>query len=266
MDAKDNRRLDKTGDGPRAWCLKGPSGLWSMALVAEDEAWSWSQDRLNTIAQWPGCPKGPKGETHPGYRQWLSSRTALYRLVEEGIQGLVRPAEGPPQLLLGQERFPVSLTHTVGMGGAAVASPRAGDSLGGIGVDLERCSDRHARVLGRVSSDEEIRRVQGLAGEEWGATLLWVIKEAAYKCNLIDGSQFGKNQEIIKLSINSKSIQGLPQGEVSTGLEPAWSGEVVQGSNGKETVLVEAGCLFHQGHAWLWAVAYPPDLVGNDHA
>ncbi|MFM9061070.1 MAG: 4'-phosphopantetheinyl transferase family protein [Bacteroidota bacterium] len=266
MDAKDNRSLDKTGDGPAAWHIQSSMGLWSMALVAEVVAQSWSQSRVKTIALWPDRPQEPVEDQQGRYGQWLASRTALYSLIGDGVHGLARQPEGRPLLRWNHQRVPVSLTHTAGMGGAVVATPGGMNRLVGLGVDLERCSDRHARVLGRVCGEDEIRRVHEIVGDHWGPTLLWVLKEAAYKCNLIDGIQFGKNQEITKINKNTEFVQNLEEKERGDGLKCLWNGVVVQGPGGKDTTGFEAGYLLFGGDTWIWAVAYSMELMGNDHS
>ena len=200
----------------------------------------------------------------PAQTQWLSSRTALFLLVGDDLQRLARTPDGQPVLAGEGRSLAVSLSHTPGMG-AAASLGKAG--LQRVGVDIECCSDRQARVLARISQEEEARLVREVAGPEMGAGLLWVIKEACFKGGLIEGSLFGKNQIITTLnkitptSIVPAESVGIPQGQQAgftlNECRPLWSGEVRQGLMPEEWMAFEAGWVDHGGRAWLWCVAYP---------
>ncbi len=243
---------------------RSPNGSWGLALVPEESAWSWADSNPSIAAAWPGRPEGGNGPAMPAQRQWLSSRTALFLLVGDDLQRLARTTDGQPVLAGEGRSLAVSLSHTPGMG-AAASLGKAG--LQRVGVDIECCSDRQARVLARISQEEEARLVREVAGPEMGAGLLWVIKEACFKGGLIEGSLFGKNQIITNLnkitptsSVPAESV-GIPQGQQAgftlNECRPLWSGEVRQGLMPEEWMAFEAGWVDHGGRAWLWCVAYP---------
>ena len=243
---------------------RSPNGSWGLALVPEEKAWSWADSNPSIAAAWPGRPEGGNGPAMPAQRQWLSSRTALFLLVGDDLQRLARTTEGQPVLAGEGRSLAVSLSHTPGMG-AAASLGKAG--LQRVGVDIECCSDRQARVLARISQEDEVRLVREVAGPEMGPGLLWVIKEACYKGGLIEGSLFGKNQIITTLnkiaptSSAPATLDDIPQGQQAgftlNQCRPAWSGEVRQGLTPEEWMAFEAGWIDHGGRAWLWCVAYP---------
>jgi len=243
---------------------RSPNGSWGLALVPEEKAWSWADSNPSIAAAWPGRPEGGNGPAMPAQRQWLSSRTALFLLVGDDLQRLARTTDGQPVLAGEGRSLAVSLSHTPGMG-AAASLGKAG--LQRVGVDIECCSERHAKVLPRISQEEEVRLVMEVAGPEMGPGLLWVIKEASYKSGLIEASLFGKNQIITTLKkITSTTsapatLDDIPQGQQAgftlNECRPAWSGEVRQGRNSQEWMGFEAGWVDHGGRAWLWCVAYP---------
>jgi hypothetical protein len=243
---------------------RAQNGSWGLALVPEESAWLWAESNPSIAAAWPGRPEGGKGQAMPAQRQWLSSRSALFLLVGDDLQRLARTTEGQPVLGGEGRSLAVSLSHTPGMGAAAT---QGHEGLQRVGVDIECCSDRQARVLARISQEEEARLVREVAGPEMGAGLLWVIKEACFKGGLIEGSLFGKNQIITTLNkITPTSIlpaesvgkqRGQQAGFTLNECRPLWSGEVRQGLMPEEWMAFEAGWVDHGGRAWLWCVAYP---------
>ena len=233
------------------WRMEHPGGLWALVLV--DEAYAQDQGFDGIEASL---------EHGPRWRQWRSSRIALQLLWNVAADALGtnpypmdlrKEPSGKPYLMnSGGVAVPVALAHTVGMGAAALADHH---SLVGIGVDVERYSERFLRVVSRISCAEDIAKVQGCvtgALEAEAVVLIWVIKEACYKAALTQKGLFGKNQLITRIE----------KKEVSTALdEPKWTGCVE--SNPAEVsecpyerIEFEAGS-FSQGHAlWYWAVAW----------
>jgi hypothetical protein len=264
MDAKDNRSAANPGETPEAWIARAQNGSWGLALVPEEKAWSWAESNPSIADTWPGRPEGGIGQAMPAQRQWLSSRTALFLLVGDDLRRLARTTEGQPVLGGEGRSLAVSLSHTPGMGAAATQGKTG---LQRVGVDIECCSDRQARVLARISQEDEVRLVMEAAGLEMGAGLLWVIKEACYKGGLIESALFGKNQIITTLnkiaptSSVPTDLVGIPQsqqvGFTLNECRPAWSGEVRQGLMPEEWMAFEAGWIDHGGRSWLWCVAYP---------
>ena len=265
MDAKDNRSAANPGETQKAWLARAENGSWELALVPEESAWSWAEWNPSVPSTWPGRPEEGIGQALPARRHWLSSRTALFLLVGDDLQRLARTAEGQPVLGGEGRSLAISLSHTPGMGAAAANQDQPG--LQRVGVDIECCSERHAKVLPRISQEEEVRLVMEVAGPEMGPGLLWVIKEASYKSGLIEASLFGKNQIITTLNKIAPTtsapatLDDIPQGQQAgftlNECRPAWSGEVRQGRNSEEWMAFEAGWVDHEGRAWLWCVAYP---------
>lgn len=289
MEAKDNRSVANQGEPPEAWFMESSVGSWSMALVPEDAALAWADENLALVAAWPANPleekmerglggtleRGPdlqlgKRRASATYRHWLSSRTALYHLIGPGIQRLIKTSQGKPVLMGDQKPTQISLSHTGGMGAAAMEGP---SGLQRVGVDIEVLQRRHAKVLPRIGHEEEIQRVMEIAGPAMGAGLLWVIKEACYKSGLIEGNMFGKNQLITKIKKTEYPLKTSLVSDVlmncdRTGIafktcKPVWTGEVKQGLSPEEFIAFEAGWVGSLDQAWLWCVAYPQLLNGG---
>jgi len=241
------------------------NGSWELALVPEESALAWSERNPAIPCSWPGRKEEGMGQATIARRQWLSSRTALFLLVGDDLMRLTRTTEGQPVLGGEGRTWAISLSHTPGMGAAAANQDQPG--LQRVGVDIECCSERHAKFLPRISQEEEVRLVMEVAGPEMGPGLLWVIKEASYKSGLIEASLFGKNQiintlnKITTTTSAPATLDDIPQGQQAgftlNECRPAWSGEVRQGRNSEEWMGFEAGWVDHEGRAWLWCVAYP---------
>jgi 4'-phosphopantetheinyl transferase EntD len=136
-------------------------------------------------------------------------------------------------------------------------------SIVGIGVDVERVSDRFLRVCPRISNQadgDQVFRSGIVQDEAEGAALIWVIKEACFKAALDQDNLFGYNQLIKKIE------------RTSTLADMRWRGQVISGKgDSKEKWEFEAGCLAHgvdhegskpgDGNLssimpWIWAVAW----------
>ncbi|MFM8786470.1 MAG: 4'-phosphopantetheinyl transferase family protein [Bacteroidota bacterium] len=238
-------------DRPLWWRMEHSGGLWALVLVEEAYAQDQGFDDVEASLE-----QGPR------WSQWRSSRWALQLLwnaaadvlgANPSPMDLRKEPSGKPYLMnSGGVAVPVALAHTVGMGAAALADH---PSLVGIGVDVERYSERFLRVASRISSMEDIAKVQGCvtgALEAEAAVLIWVIKEACYKAALTQVGLFGKNQLITRIEKNEDSI-ALD--------EPRWIG-CVESNHAEasecpyERIEFEAGS-FSQDHAlWYWAVAW----------
>jgi len=238
-------------DRPLWWRMEHSGGLWALVLV--DEAYAQDQGFVGIDAP---------AELGARWSQWRSSRWALQRLWNAAAAALEtnpspldlrKEPSGKPYLINADGAMvPLALSHTLGMGAAALA---AHPGLVGIGVDVEQYSERFLRVASRVSSMDDIAKVQRCVTgslEAEAAVLIWVIKEACYKAALTQEGLFGKNQLITRIEKNEDSI-ALD--------EPRWIGCVE--SNPEEAsecpyerIEFEAGS-FSQGHAlWYWAVAW----------
>lgn len=257
-------------DRPGLWRLEHPSGLWAAAMVTEEYAGQFAlADSVN---------RSESTNRDPKTRQWQSSRFALRHLWETGWQkgpmvglglDVQKQPSGKPYVLdsVGQA-LPLALAHTVGMGAAALVLQA---SILGIGVDVERLSDRFIKAWPRIASVPDWHQVckAGLMNQEAeAATLIWVIKEACFKAALVQKSLFGQNQIIETINIISK------EGNLR------WVGQVLSGEKDhKEILEFEAGCLNgvfgsnlngvfgskgispkeidnQEGLPWFWAVAW----------
>jgi phosphopantetheinyl transferase len=204
-------------DRPLKWSLEHSSGHWAFALVSEDA----SIEDMKT-------------------RQWQSSRTALQHLRDTaGLEDLTlslgldvakEPSGRPYVPDSSGYAIPVALAHTLGMGAAALPRRRV---IAGIGVDVERLSERFLRVWSRIASHEDWKLVcdAGLNRQEaLAAALIWVIKEACYKAALDQQSLFGHNQSI--KSIEEHPLKG----------HQGWAGQVIcLNANPVEIIDFEAG-------------------------
>lgn len=147
---------------------------------------------------------------------------------------------------------PLALSHTLGMGAAALA---AHPGLVGIGVDVEQYSERFLRVASRVSNMDDIANVQRCVTgslEAEAAVLIWVIKEACYKAALNQDGLFGKNQLITRIEKKEDSIAMH---------EPRWAGCVESNrteasESPYERIEFEAGSFSQDQALWYWAVAW----------
>ncbi len=238
-------------DRPLWWRMEHSGGLWALVLV--DEAYAQDQGFDGQEASL---------ERDPRWRQWRSSRWALQLLwnatadvlgANPSPMDLRKEPSGKPYLINADGAVvPMALSHTVGMGAAALADH---PSLVGIGVDVERYSERFLRVASRISRMEDIAKVQSCvtgALEAEAAVLIWVIKEACYKAALTQVGLFGKNQLITRIEKNEDSI-ALD--------EPRWIGCVE--SNPEEAsecpyeqIEFEAGSFSQDQARWYWAVAW----------
>jgi phosphopantetheinyl transferase len=222
-------------------------GLWAVVLV--DEAYAQTVD-------FDGIDAPP--EQGIRCRQWRSSRWAMQLLwntacsahgVDTHALDFRKEPSGRPYLVNPAGiRVPVALAHTVGMGAAAQSGRH---SLLGIGVDVERYSDRFLRVVSRVSCIDEIQKVQSClqgGNEAEAAVLIWVIKEACYKSALNQDGLFGINQ----------LITSLEKKESSYALEKQlWTGWVESNNSElSERIEFEAGSFKHDQSLWYWAVAW----------
>jgi len=106
------------------------------------------------------------GSQHSGHRELI--RQALHTYLErehpEQINESILDLETPPV----PKFLRVSISHTHGLGGFVVCSRS-------VGLDIEQTSRISPKVLERISSEEERRRCPR-------PELLWVAKEAVFKC------------------------------------------------------------------------------------
>jgi len=238
-------------DRPLWWRMEHSGGLWALVLV--DEAYSQNQGFDGVEAS---LEQGPR------WSQWRSSRWALQLLWNAAADALgTNPSpmdlrkepSGKPYLINADGAVvPLALSHTVGMGAAALADH---PSLVGIGVDVERYSERFLRVASRVSSMEDIAKVQGCVSgalEAEAAVLIWVIKEACYKAALTQEGLFGKNQLITRIEKKDLGRIYMVYGDIGT-LEYLLENET---QLPYERIEFEAGSFSQDQALWYWAVAW----------
>jgi len=238
-------------DRPLWWCLEHSGGLWALVLVDEAYAHDQGFDGIDVPTE-----QGSR------WSHWRSSRWALQLLwnaaaaafgMDSSPFNLRKEPSGKPYFMNSDGAVvPLALSHTVGMGAAALAGHPC---LVGIGVDVERYSERFLRVVSRISGMEDIAKVQRCvtgALEAEAAVLIWVIKEACYKSALIQEGLFGKNQLITKIEKKEDPL-ALDESRWTGCVESNHADPSVCPS---ERIEFEAGSFSQDQALWYWAVAW----------
>lgn len=113
---------------------------------------------------------------------------------------MVYPSAGRPYVP--GDRYFFSLTHSGNMAAAIVSKSLA------VGIDMERISDRVLRVRQKFLSEQEWEWVQTYEGEQRRdlLTLLWTVKETAYKWYNRPGTLFNQGILIDQFQLESTGL------------------------------------------------------------
>jgi len=232
------------------WIFRHPDALWAVAVRDEAEAGrAWT------------AQGGLAGANAGASTQWVSSRMALEALEEGLAVQLAKDGDGRP--VLPQQEICVSLSHTGGLGAAALSRHPA---VVGLGVDLEWLHPRMSRVLPRIATEEEQALLHAVLGgratdgdEAWlVAGLLWVVKEAAFKAARDPGLLFGKEgQRVVAVAPLQPETPAVAKGG---GGSTRWQGTVNQGAAVDFYAGLGTSRLAEDPHGepkhWVWAVAW----------
>jgi phosphopantetheinyl transferase len=131
---------------------------------------SESMDELAAMMH-PGI-KDP--DPRPQHRHWLASRLTLGSLFPRAMIELSKDPYNKPSLLVDQEAFFVSISHSFDRA-AVIVSP-----LLPVAIDLEKLDHRIERVQHKFAATEELEMIAESYRREM-LTVIWSAKETMYK-------------------------------------------------------------------------------------